>query len=382
VEQSDLIFYNPKCQVLEDGVSVVAAQAFAAQRTEDRVLKTKYEFRVEEQHAHLLFRPDEGTKLGESVRKIEITADDPRFRDIGRLQRDIMGRTDDTFFFAGWAIHHRYSARELEAAELFLLRIDAVFEPVGEECGTVYDDSQACPKCGAGWKQVSDLVLDLRKAPKSKAIARTIADEVIVSQSLAEAIMDARITGVELRQVKHKARYEDDAIDLSKVPSGRELMRRGEAAGAPQDSWEFMVWLNRQEQRELIDLAHQEYARIASARDAHRRKPLPVWYQPVVVSARAAVSPATRFGINPFDEDPEGEYRCPEGHVKGLDLLSEVSVSRDSWDGSDIVCTAGMVGARQGLFRPHPFILISRRFLDVLHKAEGKGYGIEVAHLV
>lgn len=381
MEQSDLIFYNPKCQVLEDGVSVVAAQAFAAQQTEDRVMKTEYEFRVVEKYAGLLFAPDEGVNLYGIV-KIRIRDDAPRFQEIGRLQRQMNSQRPKEWFFYGWDSRRRYSPKEMEAAELFHLSITSAFEPAGEECGTVYDDSQVCPKCGAGWKQASDLVLDLRKAPKSKTIASTIADEIIISQRLAEAMVDARITGVELRQVKHKARYEDDAIDLSKVPSGRELLRRAEAAGAPHPTGPFWVWLNREEQREPLDRAYEEYARIATARAARHRKPMPVWYQPVFVSRRTAISPPTRFGIDPFNEDPEGEYRCPEGHVKGLNLLSEVSVARDSWDGSDIVCTAEMVGTRRGLLRPAPLILISRRFLDVLRKVEGKGYDIEVAHLV
>ena len=121
---------------------------------------------------------------------------------------------------------------------------------------------------------------------------------------------------------------------------------------------------------------------MATQRAARRPRTFPVWYQPVIVSRRVSVAAPTRFGINPFDEDPEGECRCPLGHVKGLSLLSEVSVSRESWDGSDVSCTAEMVGVRRGLLRPKPLILVSRRFREVLGKVEGKGYDIEVAHLV
>jgi hypothetical protein len=47
--------------------------------------------------------------------------------------------------------------------------------------------------------QVGPLRLDLRRAPKSKDIAQTIADdEWIVNQRLAELLIDARMTGFTL----------------------------------------------------------------------------------------------------------------------------------------------------------------------------------------
>src|SRR5262249_22702448 len=145
-----------------------------------------------------------------------------------------------------------YTRAELARARLFQLRINAVFEPAGEQCGTAYDDSTACQHCGAGRRQVSDLILDLRKVPTTKDIARTIADEWIVSQRFAQLLLDAEISGFELRPVRHKAHYEDDPISLKNYRSGRQLLAKAEAEGSPHPTWAFWVWLNRPEQRDLL----------------------------------------------------------------------------------------------------------------------------------
>jgi len=209
------------------------------------------ELRIPHEHVGRLFGPTEGRALGDLVRLVEISTKDPRMKEIGRLQHK-MQATEDELFFYGWGYHRRYTTSELERAELFQLEITAAFEPEGESCGTVYDESSACSLCGAGAKQMSQLILDLRKVPKTKDIARTIADESIVSQRLAELLFDAGMTGFALEQVRHKARYQDDPVPFEKYPTGRKLLRRAEAAGTPFPTWEFYVWLNRPERAELV----------------------------------------------------------------------------------------------------------------------------------
>jgi len=345
-------------------------------------MKEYVEFRIPEKHASRFLASHEGKRLSDTVRALEVAVDDPRYEWIGNLQHRL--RREGEFFFLGWEIKRRYLRKEVESAELFHLYITATFEPAGEQCGTVYDDSMACPFCGAGRKQVSDLVLDLRKVPKSKDIARTIADEWIVSQRLAEILVGAKMTGFELRPVQHKARYEDDPVDFSKVPSGRELLQRAKEAGLNPvtTNWEFIIWLNRPEQDELAERARKEHSELLGRLARRRPKPTPMWYQLVVTSKPVPVVPPTRFGIAPFDEDPEGLYRCPCGHVSGLNLLSELWVPRAAWDGSDIARTENMVGIRRGLLMPTPLLLISPRFWRLLRAEKVKGYKVEVAHLV
>jgi hypothetical protein len=338
------------------------------------------EIRIPEEHAREYLKPDEGRRLGDSVRVLNVDRDTPQYEWIGDISHELQQQGE--FFFLGWQIRRSYSRRELETAELFHLAINAVFEPAGEECGTEYDESTECEICGAGRTQVSELFIDLRKVPKNKDIAVTIADEWIVSQRLAELIVDARITGIELRPVHHKSRHQDDPVDPTKVPSGREILHLAEEAGAPFPTWEFYIWINRPEQRELAERVDKEYSDLLESQDIRRSSRMPIWYQIIVTSEPIHMVAPSRFGIHPFDEDKKGLYRCPINHVCGLNLLSEICVSRDQWDGSDIVKTKNMVGVRRGLLAPTPLLLISPKLRKLLVDNEIKGCRIEVAHLV
>ena len=50
-------------------------------------MKEIVEFRIIMEYAHLLFRDDEGTNLGDSVKVVKIGKNDPRFNIIGELQK-------------------------------------------------------------------------------------------------------------------------------------------------------------------------------------------------------------------------------------------------------------------------------------------------------
>ena len=329
----------------------------------------------------MLFADSEGERVGTSVRKVEIETSEPRFADIGRLQRELRARQGKPFFY-GWHIGRQYIAREMNEAQMLTLWITAVFEPAGEECGTKYDESTACPKCGAGATQVSDLRLDMRKVPENKDIAGTIANEILVAQRLAEKMIDAGLTGFELRPVRHRARYEDDPLDLRQVPTGREILVKAEAAGVPHSTGRFYVWLNREENRALLDQARAENAALKGEEDRRKGEQLPVWHQLVLTSTCAEIIPPTRVGINPFDDDPGGECRCPLGDLIGLNLLSEVSISAPSRGDADIVGSRQFIGTRRGLLRPRRVILISPKVWRLIESEKLRGVEIELAHLI
>ncbi len=339
------------------------------------------EFRINERFATMLFTKNEGKRLSDLVRKIEVETTDPRFRDIGRLQQKLLAKNDELFFYY-WHFTRTYSIKELQEAKLFHFMTTAFFEPCGEQCETIYDESTACQKCGAGATQISDLHLDFRKIPKNKHIASTIANEIIVSQWLAEKMTDSGLTGFELQSVKHKAKYEDDPIDLKQWPAGREILQKAQAAGAPHPGWEFWVWLNRRENNKLVEQVHAEYAAAKGQKERRNNKPLPVWYQLIIRSADAQIVSPTRLGIDPFDDDKKGEYRCSKGDLIGLNLLSEVSIKAESRGNADIVSSRQFVGTRRGLLRPRRVILISPKFWKLLESEKIKGVNIEIAHLV
>jgi hypothetical protein len=341
-------------------------------------MRETVEFRIPEKHAQRYLKPDQGEHLSSATRALTVEVSDPLYQEIGRVYARL--REQDEYFYHGWIIRRSYSAQEVATAELFHLTISSVFEPPGEECGTVYEESTACVLCGAGRRQVSDLVLDLRKAPKSRDIARTIADEWIVSQRLAELLIDWRVTGFALHPVRHKARYQDDPIELETLPAGREILQRAHMVGVAHPTGEFWVWYNRPEQLELREQLEVEHVQRWRGKDKRMYRPVPVWYQLTVTSQQVEVIQPTRFGVKPHDES--ADFRCPLGHVSGLNLLSEVWVKRESWDGSDVSRTAQMVGHREGVLTPAPLLLISPRLQRLFKQEMIKGYNAEVAHLV
>ncbi|XXF78577.1 hypothetical protein P2318_02120 [Myxococcaceae bacterium GXIMD 01537] len=281
-------------------------------------MRETLELRVREEEARQFFRPDEGVVLPVGdIRKVVLPLDDERLVRIGELDRELMRTTNRSFFF-GWEIRRRYSPAEIRAAELFRLFPQATFEPSGEECGTRYDESTACPHCGAGAVQASELALDLRRIPKKADIARTIADELVVSARLSEALRSRGITGADFRPVK----------------------QAGTKGRVSQD-----------------------------------------WFQLVVTARPVDVVKPTVAGIDPFDLDEPGEHRCPLGHVAGLNLLSELHVDRSGLDGSDVTQTRQLFGRRTGLLRPRPLLLITPKLRALLAELNVKRLKVEVAHL-
>jgi hypothetical protein len=252
-------------------------------------MKEIYEFRVLEKYAGLIFGPNEGKKLGRTklfgdefvtVRKVLLSADNPKFKRVGELNALIRKEHNELFFF-GWDIKRLYTAEELAQAELFLFFPATTFEPSGKACGTQYDPTSACPICKSGAKQISPLFLDWNRIPKSKDIAGTIHDEIVVSKRMVDLLDRNSITGAEFGPVGHHP------------------------------------------------------ASSAKSKD---------WFQLLVKTCNAEITVPTKIGIGPFDEDIAGKERCPLGDLIGLNLLSEVYIRRSSYIGLDIVASRQFVG--------------------------------------
>jgi hypothetical protein len=276
------------------------------------------EFRVVEEFAPKLFASTEGKRLGDSVRQVEIATDDPRFAAIGRLQAETRAKTDRSFFY-GWILRHRYTKAELEEATLFRLKVTSTFEPAGEECGTKYDELTACPRCGAGAKQITPLFLDVKRIPKSKDISRTIAGEVVVSRRMVELFARHKITGAEFTPVRSNPLSSAESKD---------------------------------------------------------------WFQLNVRNTNAEIVAPTRVGVDPFDEDTKGGCRCPLGDLIGLNLLSEVSLKFTLPAESDIISSRQFIGTRRGLLRPARLIFVSPKVWRLIESERLKGVQIDIAHLV
>ncbi len=337
------------------------------------------ELRIKEDIACQYLPQNMGDRLGDNIRKVRIPTNGPLFDRIRYLDEKFS--IEGTPFFYGWEFIRKYTSNELQTAKLFHLIITALFEPAGAECGTLYDESSACKICQAGRTQISELILDLRKVPKKKDIATTIASERIISQRLAQLLMDNNMTGFELNPIHHKARYQDDLFDLSLVPTGQKLLKNAEDIGLKKDTWEFMVWINRPENNNLWIKALEEYTVCSDIHLSRSNISMPKWYQLVITSHPLQTIKPTKFGIRPFDDDLDGRFRCPLGHTSGLNLLSELWLLKDDWDGSDICQTKDMVGVRRGLLVPRSLLLISSRLYKLLEKENIHGYKVEIAHI-
>ncbi|HEX8436047.1 hypothetical protein [Archangium sp.] len=139
-----------------------------------------------------------GRSLG-IVRKVRLPLEDERVRLIGELNREFNRQGHS--FFMGWSISRHYTPKEIQAAELFSLRPRAIFEPCGEMCGTEYDESEACPLCGAGARQSTALHLEPESIPK-RDLSFTIAREIVVSSRLAQALQAHGMTGAAFLPVR------------------------------------------------------------------------------------------------------------------------------------------------------------------------------------
>lgn len=162
-------------------------------------MKETLELRINYDYAHLLFKADEGKNLGTSVKVVELSKEDPRYNEIPIIAKRVQQKYDKAFFF-GWEIKRKYSKKELEASTLLHLKIKTVFEPAGEECGTLYDETVSCEVCGANRKQISPLTLKHGSVPK-KDIARTIAGEVVVSEKFAATCKQRELKGLLLEPI-------------------------------------------------------------------------------------------------------------------------------------------------------------------------------------
>ena len=99
---------------------------------------------------------------------------------------------------------HRYidaTPKELAAAPLLYLRAGGPGTERGHpRDGTSYDDSHACPKCGAGLVQTSPFRVRKTELPKS-FLATGVADDLLLHESVAGTIASAGMRGMTLRPV-------------------------------------------------------------------------------------------------------------------------------------------------------------------------------------
>jgi hypothetical protein len=188
------------------------------------------------------------------------------------------------------------------------------------------------------------------------------------------------------------------------MPSGEECGTRYDearacplcGAGAPQLG-ELRLNVGRiPKSRDLAVTPGAEFvvsARLVKAMRAHRMtgfqlrpvlskggRPTDAWHQLLIPSATVKATPPTLFGGSYLTPEPD-EARCPQGHVLGRRLLSPLHVARSSLEPLDWQALKGLLGSRQGLFRPYPLFIISQRLYRLLKELKVRNLNEEVAHV-
>jgi len=278
----------------------------------------RLELRVNEDFAYRIFSPSEGVRLGDRVRKITISPSDERVGAILAFQSELQSHGQALYF--GWNRRRFYLPDELASATFFVVNNPPSHRFSGDESGTAYDESIACPICGAGREQIGPLRLRLAQLPRVKDIVHASTSEWIVSARFVEALRAAGETGV---------RFEP--IDF----------RRG------------------------------------------RKGANPTWYQLLPSERLARIASRTQLGVGPFPAPArDAEYVCPLGDTLGLNRLSELHFSLEEESAPDVTLTREYIGARRGLFTPRRELVLTRKARDGLIAADIRGLDTEVAHLV
>ncbi len=293
-------------------------------------MKEIHEFRIFKDHYHLL--PSNNAKFNGMVYVLNISKDDPLFQQIGREEMELRNKRREALF-SFWDVSRIYTKKELADAELFHFFIKTAFEPTGEECGTVYDETLACEICGANRRQGGPLKLKKGSIPK-KDIARTIAGEVVVSERFAEFVKQRGLRGILLEQVL----FEKETSHYYQLAASSPELELTEKTITGQNPF---------------DLSNED-------------------------------SKATEFTVSggykvKFDKTV---VKCPKGHLIGSRLISEPHVlDAPSISSYDFFVTRQKLGAKQGLLRPEPLYLCSHAFRRMILEEKLTGFDFEISHI-
>jgi len=288
-----------------------------------------FEFRIDSDFFHLLPKPNNGKANG-IVYIVTMTRNDPNFQEIEKLKRFVKEKYDKSFVF-GWQIKRKYSMKELDTASILHLNIKALFEPTGEECGTLFDEMAACEICGATRKQVSPLILKKGTIP-NKDISKTIGGEVVVSGKFVNAINQRNLKGLLLTPVN----FEKGVSDYYQLTAITEL-----------------------------GLSHRTVVGIDPFNFSE--------------SSEAIEFTVPGGGHIKFEKEI---YKCPKGDSIGLNILSECYVLNSQSIGEyDFFASKQKIGIKRGLLRPEPVYFCSQAFKRMIEEEKLTGFEFEVAHI-
>jgi hypothetical protein len=293
-------------------------------------MKEEVEFRIFKEFYPLLSKPNNAIFNG-SVYVIIVEIGDALYNEIKYLTRYVKEKFNSSFYSYS-EIKRKYSKKELESARLFQIIIQTAFEPVGEECGTIYDETFACNICGANRKIIGILKLKKNSIPK-KDISRTIAGEVVVSEKFVQVVNMVGLKGIEFLPIAYK-KGNSNYYQLS-------ASFKVEFSNNTITGWDILnIGTDETEEQEFT---------ISNGYNVKFEKAV---------------------------------YKCPYGHLIGSNLLSEAYViNSHSIFEVDFMASQQMIGVKMGLLRPEPVYFCSPSFRKMVLAEKLTGFGFEVANI-
>ena len=293
-------------------------------------MKETIEFRIYKEHYHLLSKPNNAFFNG-AVFVIKVDKGSTTFEEIKDLSKLIYKDSKD-YFFSFSNIKRDYSKKEFESAKLFHMKIKTTFEPAGEEFGTLYNESTACEICGANRKQIGPLKLKKGTIPK-KDLARTIAGEIVVSERFKSGFEQRNLKGLEFFSVEF-AKSKSDYFQINAIN-------------------ELDLTINTVAGGDIFDIG-------ADGSDAHE----------FTLSSGHKIK---------FEKEV---YKCPKGHLIGLNLLSEAYVFNSPLlSENDFFKSKQKIGVKRGLLQPEPIYFCTQAFKKMVDEEKLSGFEFEVAHI-
>lgn len=289
--------------------------------------------RIAFEHAHLLFQENEGTNLADTVKLIKLETIDPRFKAIGEINKQLRTENNE-IFFTQIELKREYTDVEICKARFFQI-LPFCFTMPGEDCGTKYDESTACPLCRSGAKMITPLKVRANRIPKKDiGMAMGFGEELVVSSRFKQLVEENGLTGMR----------------FAPVYSGK--------------------------------------------RETGYYQLIPIHYFDVSPKTKFGSNPFedAEYDINPiYAKNSNGKvigyekiyYRCPNGDNLGLNILSEAYVKASPlMDGLDFFASRQTCGGRMGYFRPRHLLFCSNRMMRIIKENKLKGFDFEVAHIV
>lgn len=270
------------------------------------------------------------SEIGNSPYAVILPIDDINVDYIHQINQKV----NNSLYF-DWEIVYQYTEKELQDASAFRVKILNIFEPSGEECGTKYNEKDACPICGAGRTQKGELRLSNISSMTNYDIGKTIGGEIVVSRRFQEMAIKHSFKGMAFRPILVNGDYSSEYVQLE-VPARVEI--------SPKTIFGI----------DFFDTVNVPYG---------EEKKINICGHTITL--------------------PREVYVCPNGDLVGLRLLSELFINEKSYKNNpyDFIKTSQYVGVKRGLLRPEPLYVCSKKFYEIIKSSRVSGMEFEIVNI-